>query len=372
MIGSQRQRVAVIYGGRSGEHEVSLVSAASVMRQLDPTRFDVVPISIDKKGKWHFELFDAAKNGNQAQVTEQSPAIFLMPYPSSHCAVFLDEAGAKTAVDVIFPVLHGSFGEDGAIQGLLELCEAPYVGSGVLGSSNGMDKEFTKKLAEHAGVPVVPYRMVRVHEWTQQPRECLQAIDRELGWPVFVKPANLGSSVGISKVKTAAELDAALKSAFQYDVKVLVEKFVPAREIELAVLENKDPSKPPLVSVPGEIIPKHEFYSYQAKYIDADGAKLQLPADLTADQAAKAQAIALKTFHAVGCEGMARVDLFLDRETGALVLNEVNTIPGFTSISMYPKMIEASGVSYRELLSHLIDLAVIRSGRKRALKRDWK
>jgi D-alanine-D-alanine ligase len=376
MGGSQRLRVAVIYGGRSGEHEVSLVSAASVMRQLDSTRFEVLAVSIDKRGRWHLEssvaVRDTAKPGAPAPVTETAPTVFLLPYPSSNCAVLQDETGKKIAVDVLFPVLHGSFGEDGAIQGLFELSDAPYVGSGVLGSACGMDKEFTKKLAQHAGVPVVPYRVVRVHEWASQRDAILREIDDDLGWPVFVKPANLGSSVGIHKVKTASDLDAALKDAFLYDTKVLVEAFISAREIELSVLEQKEPGKKPIVSVAGEIIPQHEFYSYEAKYIDAEGAKLQIPAALTSAQMEEAQALALKTFEAVGCEGMTRVDLFLNRETGELVLNEVNTIPGFTPISMYPKMLEASGIGYRELLSHLVDLAVIRAGRKRALKRDWK
>ncbi|HEX8899423.1 MAG TPA: D-alanine--D-alanine ligase family protein, partial [Chthoniobacterales bacterium] len=256
-------------------------------------------------------------------------------------------------------------------QGLLELADVPYVGCGVLASAVAMDKEMAKRVARDAGIPIVPYYALKHEQWKKEKDRVAEKIQRELGYPIFVKPANLGSSVGVHKVTDAGGLNAALEDAFRYDVKVLAEVAIDAREIELAVLENSDRGAEPLVSVPGEINPTHEFYSYEAKYLDEKGAELIIPAKLDSHQTEQAQEIARSAFSAIECEGMARVDLLLDRSIGKFYFNELNTIPGFTSISMYPKLWEASGLSYRELLSRLIDLAVSRHERKRKLLREF-
>ncbi len=338
----QKFRVAVLYGGRSGEHEVSLQSAASVIKNLDQDRFEIIPALIDKEGRWQYPemlRFDGMK-------------------PSK-------------ALDVVFPVMHGTFCEDGTIQGLLELADVPYVGCGVLASAVGMDKDVTKRLIRDAGLPIVPYLAVKSTQWRKEKNEIATKISRELGFPVFVKPANAGSSVGVHKVKEAGQLSVALNDSFLYDTKVLIEKAIPAREIELAVLEHENSGEVPRVSAPGEVVPHHEFYSYEAKYLDENGAALLIPAQLDPSQTAEAQRIAREAFMALECEGMARADLFLDKNTGEFYFNEVNTIPGFTSISMYPKMWEASGIPYRDLLTRLIDLAIARHKRKKALKRSY-
>jgi D-alanine-D-alanine ligase len=275
------------------------------------------------------------------------------------------------AVDVVFPVMHGTLCEDGSMQGLLELADVPYVGCGVLASAVGMDKEVAKRLAGAAGLPIVPYLVARSATWERELQALSARTADELGYPCFVKPASSGSSVGVHKVKTAAALGPALADAFRYDRKVLIEKAVDAREIEVAVLENIEAGSPPLCSVPGEINPRHEFYSYEAKYLDDNGAELVIPARLSPTQVRRAQSLAAAAFCTLECEGMARVDFFLDRKTDELFFNEVNTIPGFTSISMYPKMWEASGLPYRELLSRLIELALRRGSEKRALVRDY-
>jgi D-alanine-D-alanine ligase len=267
--------------------------------------------------------------------------------------------------------MHGPLCEDGSIQGLLELADVPYVGCGVLASAVGMDKEVAKRLVQAAGIPVVPWVSLRAGAFEREPAAAEAKIARDLGFPCFVKPTNLGSSVGIHKVKEASQLRAAIQDAFRYDTKVLVEKAVSAREIELSALESPDAGAPALVSVPGEIAPTHEFYSYESKYLDENGAALMIPAKLSAEQTKLAQKIAREVFAALECEGMTRVDLFLDKGTGEFFFNEVNTIPGFTSISMYPKMWEASGIPYAELLSRLVDLAIARHARRKALVRDF-
>jgi D-alanine-D-alanine ligase len=277
---------------------------------------------------------------------------------------------AAAAFDVVFPVVHGPLCEDGTLQGLLEMADVPYVGAGVLASAVGMDKDVAKRLARDAGLPIVPFVTLRKGDWQLRAQELSQRIERELGFPAFIKPSNMGSSVGVHKVKSASELRAAVEDAFRYDVKVLAEKAVDAREIEFAVLENPRYGEAPLVSIAGEINPKHEFYSYEAKYLDENGADMAIPAHLTEAQLDQGKKIAAATFAALECEGMARVDLFLDRKTGAYFLNEVNTIPGFTHISMYPKLWEASGIGYSELLTRLIELAIARHSRKTQLKRE--
>jgi len=366
-------RVMVLYGGRSGEHEVSLRSAASIMRHLDRDRFEIVPVAIDKKGRWLLHDVSLLENIGEAVTVQKTAAPVLLPPDSTkHGLMPMQSSGGSIAsIDVVFPAMHGTFCEDGTIQGLLELADMPYVGCGVLASAVGMDKEVAKRLIRDAGLPIVPYVSLKKDRWLRTKKDTAAKIARELGFPCFVKPSNSGSSVGVHKVKEASQLDAALEDAFKYDVKVLVEKAINAREIELAGLENSEPGADPMMSVPGEIIPHHEFYSYDAKYIDDNGAGLQIPAKLSPEQTARVQQMAREIFNALECEGMTRIDLFMDKDTGEFYFNEVNTIPGFTSISMYPKMWEASGISYKELLSRLIDLALARHQRKQALVREF-
>lgn len=378
----RRLRVAVLYGGRSGEHEVSLQSAASVLRNLDPERFEPLPIAIDKTGRWHIGDVSLIERGARTlPVFHDAPTVLLPPNPPSatdgeSSLIPVSQASVASplpAIDVVFPVMHGTLCEDGTIQGLFELADVAYVGCGVLASAVGMDKEFAKRLARDAGLPIVPYVSVLEGPFRKDPAATAAAVATSLGYPCFVKPASSGSSVGVSKVKSAAGLSAAIAEALRYDRKVLIEKAIDAREIEVAVLEHPDPAEGPLTSTVGEINPAstHEFYSYTAKYLDEAGAELCIPARLTAAQAQEAQRLAALAFTSLGCEGLARVDFFLDRGDGQLYFNEVNTLPGFTSVSMYPKLWEASGIPYRELLSRLIDLALARAERKRQLVRDF-
>src|SRR2546421_3001442 len=368
----KKLRVAVLYGGRSGEHEVSLQSAASVINHLDRDRFEIVPVAIDKQGRWHLNDVSLIEGKKSLPVFKDAPRVVLPPNSADISAlVRLGGSGEARAIDVVFPVVHGPLCEDGTIQGLLELADVPYVGCGVLASAVAMDKEMAKRVARDAGIPIVPYLALKHEQWEKEKDRAAEKIQRELGYPVFVKPANLGSSVGVHKVTDAGGLNAALEDAFRYDVKVLAEVAIDAREIELAVLENSDPGAEPLVSVPGEINPTHEFYSYEAKYLDENGAELIIPANLDAEQTKRVQEIARRAFSAVECEGMARVDLLMDRSNGDFYFNELNTIPGFTSISMYPKMWEASGIKYQELLSRLVDLAIARHERKKILVREF-
>lgn len=368
-------RVAVLYGGRSGEHEVSLQSAASVINHLDRDRFEIVPVAIDKQGRWRLNDISLLEGKKSLPVFKDAPKVLLPPNVAEtrtgSALIQLGEGGQARGIDVVFPVVHGPLCEDGTIQGLLELADVPYVGCGVLASAIAMDKEMAKRVARDAGVPIVPYIALKHEQWKKEKEGAAERIRKEFGYPVFVKPANLGSSVGVHKVMEAEGLNAALEDAFRYDTKVLVEVAINAREIEISVLENPETGGDPLVSVPGEINPTHGFYSYEAKYLDENGAELIIPAKLDAEQARQAQEIAQKIFSAVEGEGMARVDLLLDRTTGHLFFNELNTIPGFTSISMYPKMWEASGINYQELLSRLVDLAVSRHQRKKALVREF-
>lgn len=382
MKNSQKIRVLVLYGGRSGEHEVSLRSAASVLNHLDRDRFEVLPVAIDKQGHWlmnDVSLIEKSAVSLPVFAASQSvPEVVLLPNPSSASEglVGVGTTGtqplSKSAkVDVVFPVMHGTFCEDGTVQGLLEMADVPYVGCGVLASAVGMDKDVAKRLVRDAGLPIVPFLAIKHEVWKKKSTELTVRV-AEFGYPVFVKPANSGSSVGVHKVKQPSALKEAIEDAFRIDSKILIEKAVDAREIELAVLENSDAGSLPLVSVPGEVSPTHEFYSYDAKYTDEGGAKLMIPAQLTASQLEMAQKIAREAFDVLECEGMARVDLFLDRKTGEFYFNEVNTLPGFTSISMYPKMWERSGIPYSELLSRLIDLALVRHQKKSKLIREYK
>jgi D-alanine-D-alanine ligase len=371
-------RVAVLYGGRSGEHEVALRSAASVINNLDRNRFEIVPIGIDKSGRWHLAGPEVLQQQTVSlPIFRESPEVVMPAHPAGKEAAVVQTGptalatGGGRAFDVVFPVMHGTNGEDGTVQGLFELAEVAYVGCGVLASAVGMDKDFAKRLVESAGVPIVPYFCIRKGEWAAKKDAFLARAEKELGIPCFVKPSNSGSSVGVHKVKSREQFAAAVEDALRYDTKVLVEKAITAREIEFSVLENPKYGEAPMVSVAGEINATHEFYSYEAKYLDENGAELLIPAKITKEQLAAGQEIARTAFTALELEGLARCDLFLDRNDGKLYFNEVNTMPGFTSISMYPKMWEASGIPYSELLSRLIDLALARHERKKALVRDF-
>ncbi len=365
---SGRIRVAVVYGGRSSEHDVSLQSAKCVLENLDPERFDVLPIAIEREGLWHAQDLRAlqASRGKALPVDRTGAEVMLASVAGG---AVLQGGGHAAPVDVVFPVLHGPLCEDGSIQGLFELAQVAYVGSGVLGSAICMDKDVAKRLVRAAGIDIAEYVCVRAGQWPLLAAALEARVRDELGYPVFVKPANLGSSVGVTRVQDAAGLPAAVAYALQYDEKVIIERAVDAREIELAVLSSLDPNAPPEVSVPGEIVPNGSFYDYERKYIDPDGAALHIPAQLTPAQAAEAQRIAQQAFTVLECDGMARIDLFLDRKRQTLLFNEANTLPGFTTISMYPKLWEASGMSYGQLLARLIELALQRGARRKRLER---
>jgi D-alanine-D-alanine ligase len=346
----KRLRVGVLFGGRSGEHEVSLASAASVIRGLDPDKYEAVPIGITKDGHW---LVGEGAVKMLPEVLKGGRRVMLTADPTEAALVPLDRGAGAQRLDVIFPVMHGTFGEDGTIQGMLELAGLPYVGAGVLGSAIGMDKDVAKRLCQEAGIPVVPWITVHRWHWEKEPESVKAEIEAKFEYPIFVKPATLGSSVGMTKVHNAEELAPALNFACEYGMKILVEKAVTAREIEVSVLGNHEPK----ASVPGEIVPHREFYDYAAKYLE-EGTKLVIPADLKPKQATKIQSLAIETFRALELSGMARVDFFLEKKGGKIYLNEANTIPGFTSISMYPKLWEASGIPFRELIDRLLDLAL--------------
>jgi len=367
---AKKLRVGVLFGGRSGEHEISLRSAQSVVAALDRDKFDVTLIGIDLQGGWHaLDTVDLQRlAGPESRgVDAATHEIALLPRPSGGELREARAGGSSvTNLDVVFPVLHGTFGEDGTVQGLLELADVAYVGAGVLGSAVGMDKGVQKRLLQAAGIPVVPYFALTRHEWLTH-RAALAGRATALGYPVFVKPANLGSSVGISKVRAEGELEPAIATALEFDTKVLVEKGLDVREIEVAVLGNEEAQ----ASLPGEICPSADFYSYAAKYIDEKGAALKIPAPLDPEPTAYVRGLALEVFRILECAGMARVDFFLERGSNAWYVNEINTIPGFTSISMYPKLWEATGIPYGELLSRLIELAIERQQERRALKRSF-
>ena len=345
----KRLRVGVLFGGRSGEHEVSLASAASVIRGLDPDKYEAVPIGITKDGHW---LIGEGAVKMLPEVLKGGRRVMLTADPTEAALVPLDRGAGAQRLDVIFPVLHGTFGEDGTIQGMLDLAGLPYVGAGVLGSAVGMDKDVSKRLFQAAGMPVVPWVTARRQDWEKDPQAVRAKIEEKFPYPVFVKPATLGSSVGMTKVHNAEELGPAMDLACEFGMKILVEKAVTAREIEVSVLGNHEPK----ASVPGEIVPHREFYDYTAKYLE-EGTQLVIPADLKPAQIQKVQSLAVKAFQALELSGMARVDFFLEKKGGKIYVNEVNTIPGFTSISMYPKLWEASGIPFRELIDKLIELA---------------
>jgi D-alanine-D-alanine ligase len=356
-------RVGIIFGGRSGEHEVSLASAQSVMNAIDKEKYEVVPIGITKAGQW-IASGDPMKALKAGDVRASHPAA-LLGDPSHRGLMRLQdteqaiEATRLTELDVVFPVLHGPYGEDGTVQGLLELAGIPYVGAGVIGSALGLDKAVFKDVMRAHGFPIVGQVLLKRKAWDADPEGVMDRVEGALDYPVFTKPANLGSSVGISKCDNRAELATGLAEAAKYDRKLIVERGVPAaREIEVSVLGNDDP----IASVPGEVIPSREFYSYEAKYFDEgeDASELLIPAPLSPEMSEQIRELAVGVYQAIDCAGMARVDFLLSGETGELYVSEVNTIPGFTSISMYPKLWEATGISYPELIDRLIELAVER------------
>jgi D-alanine-D-alanine ligase len=383
-------RVGVLFGGRSGEHEISLLSAASVLKYIDKKKYEVVPIGITKEGRWltaaHAEQLLRGEHKDESRLRAGDPqattsaavlakgeGVLVPPEPADGGSLVPFETDARQvspahtiAVDVIFPVLHGTFGEDGTIQGLLELADIAYVGAGVLGSSAGMDKDVMKSLFKSAGLPIVKHVTMLRSGWEKDPVKARKEIEKKLKYPVFVKPANLGSSVGISKVHDRSELDGAMYEAAKYDRKIVIEEGVgggkhgKAREIECSVLGNDDP----IASVPGEIVPAAEFYDYNAKYVD-EGSKLVIPAKLSKKKQKEVQEMAMAAFKAIDCSGLGRVDFLLDPKTEKLYLNEINTMPGFTSISMYPKLWEASGIKYPELIDRLIQLGLERYAEKK-------
>ena len=366
---NQKIRVGLVFGGKSGEHEVSLASAQSVLRALDETKYEPVLIGITKEGKWLI-------GGNplkQLMQATQSPLLKASNGANganalvAHDATRVTTADALTAnVDVVFPLLHGPNGEDGTLQGLLELADLPYVGAGVAASAVGMDKALMKALFRNAGLPVAEFLVVLRHKWETEPEETIRGIETIIKYPCFVKPANLGSSVGISKARNWDELTQALSNAAQYDRKIMVERAVDGREIECSVLGNDAP----LASLPGEVIPEREFYDYDAKYADAQ-TRLIVPADLRGEQVRAVQDLAVRAFQAIDCSGMGRVDFFIERLDGKILVNEINTIPGFTAVSMYPKMWEASGLSYAQLIDRLLQLALERHADKKRNKMTY-
>jgi D-alanine-D-alanine ligase len=360
---SRKIRVAVLFGGKSAEHEVSLWSAKSVIENLDKNKYETVMIGIDQNGRWLMKdapklLAAGAKARSGGALVDQgtdngsSGELALVPGNDNRSIIDFKTESSSPAIDVIFPVLHGPYGEDGSVQGLLKLANIPYVGCGILGSAVGMDKDVQKRLLAAGGIPVG--RFVAVNR-SDRNKLNFEEVTKDLGLPLFIKPANLGSSVGVSKVHNKEEFQPAIDKAFEWDRKILIEEFIEAREIECSVLGNEDP----IASVPGEILPKHEFYSYEAKYLDEHGAALEIPANLSEEKTAEVRKLAVDTFKALCCEGMSRVDFFLTKD-GRFLVNEINTIPGFTNISMYPKLWEATGVPYSELLDRLIQLAIQR------------
>jgi len=351
-------RVAVLFGGRSGEHEVSLASARSVMDALDKSRYEIYPVGIDRSGRWIAQGDPMAllAAGEDGLALPGELANHDLPAVQGGRELVPGTANAHfPVVDVVIPVLHGTYGEDGTVQGLLELADLAYVGAGVLGSAVGMDKIVQKAVLKAHGLPIVDYVPVLRSSWLSEPDRVLAEIEARLAYPVFTKPANAGSSVGVAKAHNREELRQGLDLAARFDRKVLVEAGIDAREIECSVLGNDDP----IASLPGEVIPSNEFYDYSAKYLD-NASGLEIPARLSEEQTCEVQSLAIRAFTAIDCAGMARVDFFLDRLSSALYVNELNTIPGFTEISMYPKLWAASGLPYPQLLDRLIELAIER------------
>jgi D-alanine-D-alanine ligase len=366
----RKKRVMILFGGKSAEHEVSIRSARNVLAALDRSKYEPVLVGIAKDGSWHSgeiskRLLESGDSSLRALAADDA-AVALVPVAAQAALIDLGSRSVMDSVDVVFPVLHGTNGEDGTVQGLLKLAGLPFVGPGVLGSAASMDKDVAKRLLRDAGIAVAPWICLR----SPAPGKVLAiptgAVRAELGYPCFVKPCNCGSSVGVSRVETESGLASAVEEAFRFDRKVLIERGISGRELECSVLGNRDP----VASVPGEVIPKGSFYSYEAKYVDEDGAALEIPARISAADAARIRETAVRAFLALECEGMARVDFFLS-DAGEVIVNELNTIPGFTSISMYPKLWEAAGVPYAELVDRLISLAIERQAEESGLETSY-
>jgi len=364
----KKLKVGILFGGKSAEHEVSLQSAKNVFEAIDREKYEPVLIGIDKSGRWH--LSDGARflinsdDPKRIRLSPSSDAVALLPQSEGELTNLSSDNGDKV-IDVIFPILHGPFGEDGTVQGLLKLAEIPFVGSGVLASAAGMDKDVMKRLLRDSGLPIGKFQVLRMNEKAPAYEE----VCAELGSILFIKPANMGSSVGIHKVHNKDEYVPALEDAFKYDTKLLIEEFIPGRELECSVLGSPygtDGSEPK-ASAPGEVKSRHEFYSYDAKYIDENGAELIIPADIPEDISRRVRELAVEVFNALCCDGLARVDFFL-KEDGAVIINEINTMPGFTKISMYPKLWEVSGISYTKLIDRLIGLALERFEKEKKLR----
>ncbi|WP_047980966.1 D-alanine--D-alanine ligase [Ornithinibacillus contaminans] len=360
----KKTKVGIIFGGKSAEHEVSLQSAKNIVDAIDKDNYDVVLVGIDKEGKWHLNDQSSyllhAENPKLIALNKSEDNIAIVPGSANNQLIHAENAGVLEQLDVVFPIVHGTLGEDGSLQGMLRLANLPFVGPNVLGSAVCMDKDIAKRLLNAAGINVAKGITVKR---VNLPNISFEKASEYLGTPMFIKPANQGSSVGVSKVTTKEEFDAAVESAFQYDHKIVIEENIVGREIECAVLGNDEP----IASVPGEVLPNTDFYSYESKYIDEKGADLAIPADLTDAQIKLVQEAAIEAFKTLECEGLARVDFFLT-EDNQLYVNEVNTLPGFTKISMYPKLWEISGVPYSELISRLIDLAIERHQNDSKLK----
>ena len=355
-------RVGVVFGGRSVEHEVSIASATSIVSALDPARYDVTLLAVDVDGRWRLGAQGALPESVSSGSEVRLPAV-----PGDGTLVSAEDGTPAARLDVVIPIIHGTGGEDGCIQGFLELADVPYVGAGVLGSALQMDKEVTKRLLAAAGLPVLPWTSLRKPRLEADPEAAVRAVLGEIGLPAFVKPACLGSSVGISRVTSADELTAGLREAARYDGKLLVERAIDAREIEVGVIGMDEPE----ASVPGEIVPKRDFYDYESKYVDEE-TELVVPAELDEAQAAEARRLALAAYAALEGEGLARVDFLLDRATGALYVSELNSLPGFTEVSMFPRLWKASGLAYPALLDRLIEFAVERHRRRGTLERTYR
>lgn len=366
---SKKIRVGILFGGKSAEHEISLLSAKSVIDAIDKNKYEVVLIGINKTGEWFLQensdqYLTNVDNAKLVQLKAAQNNVALVPKETGNPLVSLSGGKLNQALDVVFPILHGTFGEDGTIQGLLKLANIPFVGASVLASAVGMDKDVMKRLLRDAGIPIAKFLTVtekNTHQYS------FEQITNTLGLPFFIKPANLGSSVGISKVKNKDEFEKALQHAFEFDRKIIIEEYIKGREIECSVLGNDHP----IASLPGELIPQHEFYSYEAKYLDQNGALFEIPAKLPAEIIENIQTMAIQAYQVLCCEGMARVDMFLT-ESNQIYLNEINTIPGFTAISMYPKMWEKSGLPYTDLIDRLIQLALERFEKEQRLQTSFR
>jgi D-alanine-D-alanine ligase len=366
-----KTKIGVLYGGRSGEHNVSLCSAASVVYALDQNKYEVIAIGIDRDGRWYVqdkpEILPDKDFGQILSLKKRGKWLVNHFEQENKLHIYnIENKNEEVIIDIVFPVLHGNYGEDGTLQGLLELAMVPYVGADVAGSAVGIDKDIAKRLLREAGIPVVPSLTISKHQWQDNPGIIIQDALSKLGMTLFVKPLCTGSSVGVKKVKGKELLPEAIDFAFQFDTRIMIEKAIDCREIECAVLGNENPA----ASILGEITPNHEFYSYEAKYIDPNGATMKIPADIDGNLAGLIRKAAVKGYIALACSSLARVDFFLDKKTNEFYLNEINTLPGFTSISMYPKLWEATGLKYSDLLDKLIALALERHRNKMNIKTD--